>query len=463
MSITLTGSACLIALLSGCLVETESTRGNSNLDGEHPGISFVTEIPGRDVPSATDRSQPSPPPPGYAEEVSCTTATFEGVGSLQPVGVVTGTPNVSFGSSWLGLLDADEGGTGNIANEPSPSTAAFFLDQSDISIQLDAGAQFIEFFYSASSVSLPLTVTAFDIDGNIIDQATGNTSGSIFDGADCMGDPTGVFCLWDTITLISATNNIRSISIAGTAANQFGIDDLTICTGIPQPANDPPVADAGADQDIECSGPDGSGVALDASASADPDGTIMSFEWFDSDGNPVGTGAQPVVSLPLGTHVLTLRVTDDLDATAEDEVVVTVADTTAPTILLSPSPAVLWPPNHKLRDIDFDVAIEDACDANLVVTGFVVSNEADDAHGKGDGKTCGDIRVTTGDGDLLKSSNDEPEVPFDPRVDALALRAERDGKGSGRVYTITVEAEDASGHISTATTEVVVEHDQCGH
>jgi hypothetical protein len=40
------------------------------------------------------------------------------------------------------------------------------------------------------------------------------------------------------------------------------------------------------------------------------------------------------------------------------------------------------------------------------------------------------------------------------------LRAERSGTGSGRIYTITYEAEDASGNITTGTTTVSVPKSQ---
>jgi hypothetical protein len=40
------------------------------------------------------------------------------------------------------------------------------------------------------------------------------------------------------------------------------------------------------------------------------------------------------------------------------------------------------------------------------------------------------------------------------------LRSERKGSGAGRTHTITYEASDAAGNKATATTTVVVPHDQ---
>ena len=42
----------------------------------------------------------------------------------------------------------------------------------------------------------------------------------------------------------------------------------------------------------------------------------------------------------------------------------------------------------------------------------------------------------------------------------MDLRAERSGKGDGRIYTITVECTDDSGYSSQSATEVKVPHDQ---
>jgi hypothetical protein len=164
------------------------------------------------------------------KEVGCNLITFEGLVDNAPIGLVPGPVNVTFGASWLSLIDGDDGGSGNFANEPSSFTTAYFLDLADISITLGTPVQFVEFFYTASAISLPITVTAFDSGGNFVDQAVGNTVGTDFDGAACGGDPNGQFCLWDVITLTAAADNITSIQITGTVANQFSIDNLQFCT-----------------------------------------------------------------------------------------------------------------------------------------------------------------------------------------------------------------------------------------
>jgi uncharacterized repeat protein (TIGR01451 family) len=95
--------------------------------------------------------------------------------------------------------------------------------------------------------------------------------------------------------------------------------------------NRPPVANAGVDQTAECSGGQGS-VTLNGSASSDPDGdTPLTYEWFEG-GNPLGTGQTRNVTLPLGSHVITLKVTDPSGDSSEDTVTINVVDTAAPVV-----------------------------------------------------------------------------------------------------------------------------------
>jgi probable HAF family extracellular repeat protein len=91
--------------------------------------------------------------------------------------------------------------------------------------------------------------------------------------------------------------------------------------------NRAPVANAGGDQTVEC----GLMTLLDGSASSDPDGDPLTFEWREGT-MVLGYGATLSVNLGLGTHTLTLTVRDSHDATADASVTVVVRDTTAPTV-----------------------------------------------------------------------------------------------------------------------------------
>src|SRR5690606_24965600 len=67
------------------------------------------------------------------------------------------------------------------------------------------------------------------------------------------------------------------------------------------------------------------GVAVDASASSDPDGTIASYAWAFGDGE-TGTGRTTTHTYAAaGTYTITLTVTDDRGATAQTTRNVTVA------------------------------------------------------------------------------------------------------------------------------------------
>ena len=64
-------------------------------------------------------------------------------------------------------------------------------------------------------------------------------------------------------------------------------------------------------------------VTLDGSASFDPDGTIVKYEWSEN-GQVIATGVAPTIKFAVGIHTLTLTVTDDDGATSTDDVVITV-------------------------------------------------------------------------------------------------------------------------------------------
>jgi hypothetical protein len=103
------------------------------------------------------------------------------------------------------------------------------------------------------------------------------------------------------------------------------------------PANQPPVADAGPDQVLECTGDVKATAALDGSASTDVDSTprtnddIVGFVWSEY-GTTLARGETVSVPLDLGEHSVLLTVTDKAGATGTDGTIVTVQDTTPPMI-----------------------------------------------------------------------------------------------------------------------------------
>ncbi|MFQ5449229.1 MAG: HYR domain-containing protein [Nitrospinaceae bacterium] len=105
------------------------------------------------------------------------------------------------------------------------------------------------------------------------------------------------------------------------------------------PSNQPPIADAGADQVVEQEGPAGSNVTLNGSGSSDPDGDPLVLTWTGPFG--AATGEFPTVLIPAGTHIVTLVVNDGTVDSAPDTVSITVQDKTPPVIIPPPDLTVL--------------------------------------------------------------------------------------------------------------------------
>jgi probable HAF family extracellular repeat protein len=85
----------------------------------------------------------------------------------------------------------------------------------------------------------------------------------------------------------------------------------------------PPVANAGPNQTVDCQ----TQVTLDGSASTGSQ--PLSFVWT-SGSSVLGTTPQLSVSLPLGSNIVTLKVTDSCGASSETNITIVVADNTPP-------------------------------------------------------------------------------------------------------------------------------------
>jgi hypothetical protein len=179
------------------------------------------------------------------------------------------------------------------------------------------------------------------------------------------------------------------------------------------------------------------------------DGTVVPLTATASDicDADVDVTSDELAIYPLGSTTVTFTATDDSGNNAQGTTVVTVVDTTAPKLSVTPSTATLWPPNHKYVTIDIAITVSDICDADIaskVQLVSVTSDEPEDVAGKknkqdgGDGNTRDDIVIV--DNDTVK------------------LRAEHLGGSDGRVYTLNYSVTDDSGNTTTASAIITVEH-----
>ncbi len=209
--------------------------------------------------------------------------------------------------------------------------------------------------------------------------------------------------------------------------------------------NQPPRANAGADQIVECTSPAGASITLDSRGSTDPDGAddIAFREWrvgnaggleiLDPDGDGVVTLLQGIGA----ASTYALNVMDSYMAIGQDTAQVRVVDSTAPVIAsVRATPSSLRPRNHRLVPITVQVAAQDLCGTSSCAITAVSSSDPVD--GLGDGDTSPDWVIT---GALT-----------------VDLRAEVAAPNPSRVYTLTVTcADDANnGATSNTTVDVVV-------
>jgi hypothetical protein len=191
-------------------------------------------------------------------------------------------------------------------------------------------------------------------------------------------------------------------------------------------------------QTFECTSHQGTSASVTATVS-DSQGHALTVQWFvdnqlkQTDQVP---GTQPAThgsstysaTFPLGTTTVMVSVSDGQSDPVMQSTTVTVVDTTPPAISdLGATPDVLSPPNGKMVAVTIGATVSDLCDPNPKCKIMsVASNEP----GPGQFEITGDM--------------------------TLKLLSDRNGSGSGRVYTITVQATDASGNSATGVVTVSV-------
>ena len=207
--------------------------------------------------------------------------------------------------------------------------------------------------------------------------------------------------------------------------------------------NNDPIADAGAENTLN----ENTALTLNANGSSDPDGDALTYSWTQVDGPLVtlagNTTATPGLTTPfvsVGGADLTFEVTvdDGFGGVATDTVVVHVTNANDPPLASAARPTIacLWPPDHKLVKVGI-LGVSDPNDNATIAITSVTQDEP--TNGLGDGDTAVDA-VINADGTVL-------------------LRAERSGKGNGRVYHIHFTASDFEGS-SAGVVNVCVQHNQ---
>ncbi|MEY4386936.1 MAG: hypothetical protein RLY20_2219 [Verrucomicrobiota bacterium] len=197
--------------------------------------------------------------------------------------------------------------------------------------------------------------------------------------------------------------------------------------------NHAPVLECPAPATVECGG----ATSITAKVS-DEDSDALTVVWsvngvgIQTNSLAAGTTSTPkdkvfTAEFPLGTNTVAVTVTDASGASASCSTTVIVVDTIPPVITSSKAtPSVLWPPNHKMIPIKVDATVTDICGATTWKIISITSSEAPLAVGSGN--TSVDWQIT---GDHTAK-----------------LRAERSGVTGPRIYTITIQAKDASGNLS---------------
>jgi hypothetical protein len=166
-------------------------------------------------------------------------------------------------------------------------------------------------------------------------------------------------------------------------------------------------------------------------------GSGVAATYYRLNGGAVTQGTSVAVSEE-GVHTLEYW-SEDVAGNAEQPRAATVnVDKKAPVLGIALSPTEIWPPNQGMVDVQATIELSDEASggADLVLTAITSDEpiEADDIQG----------------------------AEFGTYDTNFQLRAERDGAGDGRVYTIVYTATDAAGNVMAFETHVLVPHDRSG-
>ncbi len=140
-----------------------------------------------------------------------------------------------------------------------------------------------------------------------------------------------------------------------------------------------------------------------------------------------------------GITTLLYRSTDRASNTETPKSITLKIDTTAPVVTLSATPSVIWPANNQTVNVRINGSGTDSV-SGLANVSYVITDE----YG---------IPLNLPLRGLTGSSSSWTEV--------LAVEARREGTDlDGRIYVVVATLTDVAGNSTTATTNIVVPHDQ---
>ncbi len=235
-----------------------------------------------------------------------------------------------------------------------------------------------------------------------------------------------------TLTMDTSPGCSVVCSITLTVTDSAGASDSCSTTVTVQDTI-PPIITCPADTTMECD------------QSTDPENTGFATVTDECDPAPVIDFSDAIISGAC-PEVFVIRrtwtATDACGNVSSCVQTIEAMDTTPPEIAeLSVGSDNLWPPNHKMVDVGLTYSVSDACDQDPIILTQVTSDEPTaTAPGAGGARHSSDAEIT-GDGRVL-------------------LRAERSGKGDGRVYVITLTATDECGNSASSGVSVKASHNK---
>jgi hypothetical protein len=181
--------------------------------------------------------------------------------------------------------------------------------------------------YEVGAIPIAVAIDDFGGDGSL-DVAVAHGSDEQSRVSVFLGDGTGELIAVARYPVARAPYDLAAADFDGDGRTDIAVvnAEYSIAEVLLTRDNRPPVANAGADQTMHCVPEGGGRVALDGTASTDPDGDTLTYRWtgpFPEGGGTV-TGPRPTVTLPFGASTIALVVSDGRVDSTPDTMSITV-------------------------------------------------------------------------------------------------------------------------------------------